>query len=819
LKFFKRLIIVFIALGILGVTAVAGLYFYLKPELPSVATLRDVQLQTPMQVFTKDGELISQFGEKRRIPVALEDVPQDMVDAFLATEDSRFYQHFGVDPIGVMRAFWVLLTTGDIKEGASTITMQLARNFFLSFDRAWMRKIKETFIALHIEQLLDKDEILELYLNKITFGHRAHGIGAAAQVYYGKSLEQLTLAQIATIAGLPKAPSNLNPISHPEASKARRRVVLLRMLDENKITRSEFEQAASAPVTARRHGAEVTVDAPYLAEMVRQEMIDRYGEEKAYNAGYNVYTTVNSRIQLAARQAVWDNLHAYDERHGYRGPISILWSAEKNESPSSAEQISAYLEQLKSIGMVTPAVVTEVAEQSATLEVKGHGAITLPWEGMHWAREYINEEKQGPAPETTKDIMRAGHVVWLRRAGEENNWRLAQLPEPSSAIASLQPDDGAVAAVVGGYSFTLSQYNRALQAERQVGSNIKPLIYSAAFEEGLTLATLVNDAPINQWNPGSGIAWRPKNSPDVYEGPIRLRKGLAKSKNVVSVRLLREVGVEKTADHIAKFGLDRSDVPENESISLGSLSMTPMQVARSYAVFANGGYLVEPYVIERIEQGNGEVIFEANPKRACTDCDNPAPQIISEQNAFLVAQAMNSAVWGGGSWAHDTGWNGTSWRIQRSKPIINEVGRAIAGKTGTTNDVRDTWFSGFTSGLVTTTWVGFDDVSRQLGRTTMHPLLDSKQQSISGGEAGAKTALPGWILFMEEAVSAYPSDNLMIPPGVVNVRIDLETGKLSHRTDYTTRFEYFISGTEPKEYIDRSESNGNIFDDDGDGLF
>ncbi|MGM0526021.1 MAG: penicillin-binding protein 1A [Pseudomonadota bacterium] len=819
MKFFKRLIIVFIALGILGVTAVAGLYFYLKPELPSVATLRDVELQTPMQVFTKDGELISQFGEKRRIPVALENVPQDMVDAFLATEDSRFYQHFGVDPIGVMRAFWVLLTTGDIKEGASTITMQLARNFFLSFDRAWMRKIKETFIALHIEQLLDKDEILELYLNKIAFGHRAHGIGAAAQVYYGKSLEQLTLAQIATIAGLPKAPSNLNPISHPEASKARRRVVLLRMLDENKITRSEFEQAASAPVTARRHGAEVTVDAPYLAEMVRQEMIDRYGEEKAYNAGYNVYTTVNSSIQLAARQAVWDNLHAYDERHGYRGPISILWSEEKNESPSSSEEISTYLEQLKNIGTVTPAVVTEVAEQSATLEVKGHGSITLPWESMHWAREYINEEKQGPPPEVAEDIMQAGHVVWLRQAGEEQSWRLAQLPEPSSAIASLQPNDGAVAAVVGGYSFTLSQYNRALQAERQVGSNIKPLIYSAAFAEDLTLATLVNDAPINQWNPGSGIAWRPKNSPDVYEGPIRLRKALAKSKNVVSVRLLREVGVEKTADHIAKFGLDRGDVPANESISLGSLSMTPMQVARSYAVFANGGYLVEPYVIERIEQGNGEVIFEADPKRACADCDNPAPQIISEQNSFLVAQAMNSAVWGGGSWAHDTGWNGTSWRIQRSKPIINEVGRAIAGKTGTTNDVRDTWFSGFTSGLVTTSWVGFDDVSRQLGKTTMHPLLDSKQQSISGGEAGAKTALPGWILFMEEAVSAYPSDNLMIPPGVVNVRIDLETGKLSHRTDHTTRFEYFISGTEPTEYIDRSESNDNIFDDDEDGLF
>lgn len=823
MKFFKRFIVIVTILGLLGLGAIGALYLYVKPELPSVATLRDVELQTPMQVFTQDGHMISQFGEKRRIPVKLEDVPQQMVDAFLATEDSRFYQHFGVDPIGVMRAFWVLVTTGDIKEGASTITMQLARNFFLSFDRAWMRKIKETFIALHIEQLLDKDEILELYLNKITFGHRAHGVGAAAQVYYGKSLNELTLAQIATIAGLPKAPSNLNPISHPEASKARRRVVLLRMLDENKITKQQFEEAANAPVTARRHGAEVTVSAPYLAEMVRQKMVARFGEEQAYNGGYNVYTTVKSDVQRAAKQAIWENLHAYDERHGYRGPAGILWSPENGETTPTTDEIKAYLERLDAIGAVVPAVVLSVSDKTASVMVKGEGTMVLPWQSMHWAREYLNEERQGPPPESASDIMRAGHVIWLRQVAEtsvdNSHWRLAQIPEPSSAIASLNPENGAVAAVVGGYSFALSQYNRALQAARQVGSNIKPLIYSAAFEKGLTLATLVNDAPITQWNPGSGIAWRPKNSPDVYEGPIRLRKALAKSKNVVSVRLIREVGVEQTADHIAKFGLDRSAIPENESISLGSLSMTPMQVARAYAVFANGGFLIDPFVIERIEDRDGKVIFQAQPKMACVACDNPAARIISEQNAFLVAQAMNSAVWGGGSWAHGTGWNGTSWRIQRSEPIVNHVGRSIAGKTGTTNDVRDTWFSGFTTGLVTTTWVGFDDVSRQLGRTTMNPLLDSNQQAISGGEAGAKTALPGWILFMEKAIPAYPADNMMIPPGVVNVRIDLETGKLSHLTDHTTRFEYFINGTEPTEYADSKETKGNLFDDEDGGLF
>jgi penicillin-binding protein 1A len=801
---------------VLGGATVGGLYLYVKPELPSVETLRDVRWQTPMQVFTADGHLVSQFGEKRRIPIKLEDVPQPLIDAFLATEDSRFYEHFGVDPIGVMRAFSVLITTGEVQQGASTITMQLARNFFLTFERALMRKIKESFIAVHIEQQLSKDEILELYLNKITFGHRAHGIGAAAQVYYGKELHELTLAQMATLAGLPKAPSNLNPISNPQASKERRRVVLLRMLDENKITRTQFDEAANAPVTARRHGAEVTVSAPYLAEMVRQEMVDRFGEEEAYTGGYNVYTTVKSDVQLAARQAVWDNLHSYDERHGYRGPISILWSEEEGQEALPQEEIEQYLEQLKRIGDVTPAVVTGVEEQTATVMVKGAGAVTLPWESMHWAREYLNEERQGEPPETASDIMQPGHVIWLRTVNEQ--WRLAQIPEPSSAIASLRPDDGAAAAVVGGYSFTLSQYNRALQAERQVGSNIKPLIYSAAFEEGLTLATLVNDAPINQWNPGSGIAWRPKNSPEVYEGPIRLRKGLAKSKNVVSVRLIREVGVEKVADHIAKFGLKRDTIPENESLSLGSLSMTPMEVARAYAVFANGGFLVEPYFIDRIEDMDGNTVYKADPVRACYDCEKPAPQVISEQNAFLVEQAMNSAVWGGGSWPNGTGWNGTSWRIQRSKPITQEVGRNIAGKTGTTNDVRDTWFSGFTSGLVTTTWVGFDDVSRKLGRTSKHPDVDSSQQAITGGEAGAKTALPGWILFMEKAIPEYPAREFSIPPGVVNVRIDLETGKLSRKNDYTSRFEYFIRGTEPTEYVRGDSNNDDIFEDEG-GLF
>lgn len=825
MKFLKGMVIAGVVMLVLGLTTVVGLYFYVKPDLPSVETLRDVHLQTPMQVYSKDGQLISQFGEKRRIPVKLEDIPQNLRDAIIATEDTRFYEHFGVDPIGVARAFGNLLVTGHISQGASTITMQLARNFFLSFDQVWMRKIKEAFIAVHIEQLLTKDEILTLYLNKIAFGNRAYGVGAAAQVYYGKPLKDLTLAQLATIAGLPKAPSTLNPIADPAASKARRRVVLLRMLDEKKITRAEFDEAAAAPVTARYHGAEVTMSAPYLAEMVRQAMVDKFGEDEAYSGGYKVYTTVDSHDQAAAQQAVWTNLHDYDERHGYRGPVATLWGPE--EQPWSQQAINQYLAKQKAYGAVMPAVVVAVAQQTATVQLPQNQEITLNWRGMRWARPYINEDRQGPAPETASDILHPGEQIYLRQvAGADGTaqWRLAQIPEPSSALVSLHPNDGAVAAVVGGYSFSLSQYNRAIQAERQVGSNIKPLLYSAAFDNGFTLATLVNDAPINQWNPGSGIAWRPKNSPDVYEGPIRLRKALAKSKNVVSVRLIRAIGVDVVADRIADFGIPRERVPENESLSLGSISMTPMEVARAYTAIANGGHLIDPYFIDHVEDAEGNIVVQTQPSFACTACvadDAPyerplkqAPQVISEQTAFLVAQAMKSTVWGGGSWAHKTGWNGTAWRIQRSDPITDKAGREIMGKTGTTNDVKDTWFSGFVSGLVTTTWVGFDDVSRQLGRTTMNSNLDRSEQAITGSEAGAKTALPGWILYMEEAVQHVETNAIPVPPGVVSVRIDLTSGKLSRRNDYTSRFEFFKAGTQPTEYADSGEDTV-IYDEQG----
>lgn len=853
MKFIKYLLLTMVVLFLLGVGSVVALYYYVKPELPSVQTLRDVRLQIPMQVFTADGKLISQFGEQRRTPKTLDEIPQQLIDAILATEDSRFYDHHGVDPIGVGRAFMVILTTGEIREGASTITMQLARNFFLTRERVWMRKIKEAFIAIHIEQLLTKDEILELYLNKLALGQRAYGVGAAAEVYYGRDLNELTLAEIATISGLPQGPSILNPISNPRASVERRRIVLRRMLDEGFISDEEYQSAYDAPVTASLHGATIEVSAPYLAEMVRHEMVERYGAETAYTNGFRVYTTVHSEHQLAAEKALRENLHAYDERHGYRGPTNRLWgelaTGELNSASEEARsallnpetmaipeargqepwdhaEINEYLNRQPVYGPLRPAVVTRVEEREATIIARGGEEVILPWVAMDWARPYINERSQGTVPQRASDILTAGDHIWVRRENGDPDFKLAQIPGPSSATVALHPQSGAVAAIVGGYSFQMSQYNRATQAERQVGSTIKPFIYAAALEDGYTLATIMNDAPITQWNPGSGSAWRPRNSPEVYDGPIRLRKALARSKNVVSVRLIRSVGVDRTAEFMERFGFESADIPRNESLSLGSASFTPMELTRGFAVFANGGYLVDPHFIARIETLEGDVIEVAQPTYTCADCmlrelyddwwehELPqAPRVLSEQTAFLISDALTSAVWGGGSWPNQTGWNGTAWRAQSLR------NRNIAGKTGTTNDVRDTWFVGFSTGIVATTWIGFDNMEQTLGSVSLNSNLGRDRQPIVGSEAGATTALPGWINFMNEVIDDFSTEPFQLPINITSVRIDDASGRLSNQSGYTSLFEYFVSGTEPTEFADEEDNSPRLFEDNDDELF
>lgn len=881
MKYIKVFLIVVLLGTTLGVASVLGMYFYLKDDLPSVDVLRDVELQTPMRVFTQDGQLISQYGVKRRIPVTLDEVPEHLIQAIIATEDSRFYDHAGVDPIGVGRAVISLISTGEKRQGASTLTMQLARGFFLNRRKEWSRKIKEVFIALKMEQELSKDEILELYLNKVELGHRSFGVGAAAQVYYGKDLKDLNLAQFATLAGLPQAPSALNPISQPERSKERRRIVLLRMLDEGYISTEEFQEAANAEVSARRHGAEIALDAPYLADIIYNEMVEIYGKEIAETSGFNVYATAHSHYQEAAQRAVIQNLHDYDERHGFRGPLAVLWKPLNEEvlekfgfeqplSQSEAstireeygefatlqrEQILEQLQSFSEIGYLKPAVVMSVDEQNASV-LDRHGEIVLlDWNGLDWARDYISDSAQGNEPQVASDILHAGMVVYIRQRFDDEQWQLSQMPDASGAFVALNPMNGAVEAVVGGYDFYESQFNRATQAKRQVGSNIKPFIYSAALDSGYTLASIINDAPINQWDASSGVAWRPQNSPAVYDGPILMRKALGKSKNVVSVRLLRGVGLDKTREYLTKFGFLRDEIPRDETMSLGSGSHTPLEVATGLAIIANGGFAVRPHFIERIENSNGAIIWQAEPLYACDPCvedsglENPkaetadalqdntneeldieallaaefgrgdqsvdedeiimtqkrsAPRVISEQTAFLVSEMMSTAVRANGSWNTQSYWLGTGWRARN---LLERTD--IGGKTGTTNDSRDAWFSGFAPGLVATSWTGFDNPARELGRATRNQNLINKNperfnwmgNALIGAEDGAKAAQPAWIRFMRDVLVDVPQQVKRIPEGIVRVRIDRASGKLTDKTDASSMFEYFVKGTEPTSYV------------------
>ncbi|MBW8184485.1 penicillin-binding protein 1A [Shewanella nanhaiensis] len=841
MKWFKRIIIALFSLALLGIAAIAAAYFYVLPELPDVNTLKTVKLQTPLRVYSSDGKLISQFGEKRRIPVAFDDVPPQLINAVLDTEDARFFEHHGIDPIGITRAAFILLTTGKKSQGASTITQQVARGFFLTREKTYIRKIKEIFLAIKIEKALSKEEILELYLNRSFLGNRAYGVGAAAQVYYGKELEQLTLPEMAMIAGLPQAPSAANPIRNPERATNRRNWVLSRMLEKNNITQAQYTEATQAPITAKYHGAEINLYAPYISEMARDYLVDKFGEEEAYTGGYNIYTSIDSRLQIYAQEALRDNVYAYDERHGYRGRTKVLWT----DTPLDTDSIIAKLKKTNAFQGMVPAAVLSVEELSAQLLTSEGEEIKIEWPGLNWARKFITNKRQGKAPKTATQILTPGEQVWVRNNGEF--WQLSQIPKVSSAIVSLDPHDGAIRTLVGGFSFHTSQYNRVTQAKRQLGSNIKPFIYTAAIEKGYTLATLINNAPINKPDTRQGTAWRPKNSPDRYTGPTRLKMGLAQSINVMAVRAIRYASLDTAIETLIRFGFDPADLPKNESVALGSPSVTPLQVVTAFSVFANGGYKVEPYFIERIEDAYGDVIEESNPTLACTPtpvvaiedtsevdpfasmadelqaepatpqdptslCGNSdsryAPQIISEQTAFLITDALKSVIWGGGNWSKGTGWNGTAWRASR---VVKR--HDIAGKTGTTNESRDTWFSGFNPSLATTVWVGFDDHSQELGRTSWN--ANGAKDQISAAEAGAKTAGPAWNEFMKNALAGQPELPSSPPDGIVSVRIDLATGKLSRKTDHTSKFEYFISGTEPTEFAPQAEEESNdIFIDE-----
>lgn len=843
MKFVKYLFIIAICCFFLGIGAIFGLYKYLEPELPDVSTLKEVRLQTPMQVFSADGELIAQFGEKRRIPLTLEQIPPQLIHAFIATEDSRFYEHHGIDPIGIIRAAVVAVNAGSAKQGASTITQQLARNFFLSPEKTVIRKAKEAFLAIRIEKSMTKDEILELYLNKIYLGYRAYGVGSAAHVYFGKEVGQLTLSEMAMIAGLPKAPSTYNPLYSHDRALTRRNTVLYRMLEEKYITQQEYMDAKNSPLIANYHEPEIAFAAPYLAEMVRQDMMERYGEN-AYTDGYKVYTTITKNLQVAATDAVRNNIIQYDIRHGYHGPSSVLWKA--SETPWDKQQIVDSLKAIPSYGPLTPAVVTQTEAQQATLMLADGQPLVLPFSAMRWARPFLNDRAMGPSPKKVTDVVQVGQQIWIRK-NNDDAWVLSQVPNVNSALISLDPYDGAVKALVGGFDYNHSKFNRVTQAVRQAGSNIKPFVYTAALDRGLTLSTLLTDLPISL-SVGGGKIWSPKNSPPRYDGPLRLRVGLGLSKNVMIVRAMRAVGVDYVADYLQRFGFPAQNISRTESLALGAASFTPMQVARAYAVFANGGYLIDPYFISKIENDSGLVVYEAKPKVACGfDCDIPvvfgdteksqalisntidlstqtdeaaatAPQSTdpsddgSDEVDPLTESAVNSIVpvpnlekidpnkvpvkdespyaphvisselaflMQDALKSNVAGEPGGGWNGTGWRAARDLKRNDIGGKTGTTNGSKDAWFSGFGPSTVTSVWIGFDDHRRGLGR----------------GEAGAQSAQPAWIDFMKVALNGLPVQQTPKPKGIISVMIDMYSGQLA--SGGRSKSEFFIKGTEP----------------------
>jgi penicillin-binding protein 1A len=759
-----------------GALVLVGGYLHLAPQLPSVDALRDVQLQVPLRVYTRDGALIQEFGEKRRSPARIAEVPDLMVKAFLAAEDDRFFEHPGVDYQGLVRAAVNLIKTGEKAQGGSTITMQVARNFFLSREKTYLRKLSEILLSFKIEHELSKPEILELYLNKIYLGNRAYGVGAAAQVYYGKELYDLTLAEMAMIAGLPKAPSVSNPIASPARAMGRRNYVLGRMQAVGYIDAEQHRAALAEPDSARLHALAIEVEAPHVAEMVRTEMMRRFGEE-AYTGGYRVYTTLEARLQRTATAALRTALLEYDRRHGYRGAERRVDLAAHPDS-AAWERLLA----VPAVGQLVPALVLEVGEQSVTAMRRGGELVELDWAALSWARPYIDENRRGPAPKTAADILSRGDLIRLQ-ALPEGGWRLAQVPAVEGALVALAPRDGAALALVGGFDFAASKFNRVLQAQRQPGSAFKPFVYSAALDKGYTTASLINDAPVVFDDPHLESTWRPGNYSGRFYGPTRLREALVQSRNLVSIRLLQAIEIPYAVRYAARFGFVPRSLPSNLTLALGSGTTTPLEMVTGYAVFANGGHLVTPYYLERIEDASGRLLYRAEPAVVCEACDGDvqqvadapegppapprqlAPRVISAQNAFLMTSMMRDVI--------QRGTGRGALRLGRQD---------IAGKTGTTNDLRDAWFCGYHEEVVAAAWVGFDRV---------HPLGD--------GETGGRAALPMWVDFMRAALEGVPQRPAEQPPGLITVRLDPESGLLAGADVPNAIFETFLAGSAPTQ--------------------
>jgi penicillin-binding protein 1A len=774
LRHIKQLFAFFFIAFIMAILAAASIYYVLAPQLAPAETLKETQLQVPLRVYSAEGLLLAEFGDKRRIPVKHPDIPTQLIYAFLASEDDRFFEHPGVDYQGLLRAAYSLIATGQKAQGGSTITMQLARNFFLSSEKTYLRKLNEIILALQIERVLTKEEIITLYLNKIYLGKRAYGIGAAAKVYYGKSLEELTLPEMAMIAGLPKAPSSYNPIANPERAEQRRNYVLRRMSEVGYITEQAYVDAVQIPITARYHSREIEVYAPYVAEIIRTELTEQYGDD-VYNMGLSVYTTIQAQHQQAANNALQSALLSYDKRHGYRGPIQHLDLPDE----LTTKNVEQLLSETSSIGPLHPSLVVKTQKDVASIYIKDKGLTDISIKELSWARKQLNTNAMGKKPSKIEDVLTEGDIVRLYQ-DKSGQWQLAQLPEVEGALIAVSPINGAITALNGGFEYYNSKFNRVTQSRRQPGSGFKPFIYSAALEKGYTPATIINDAPVVLDEPGFDNVWRPSNYSGKFFGPTRLRVALTHSRNLVSIRLLRDISPAYAIDYASRFGFDTDQMPRNLSLALGSGSAAPWDMARAYASLANGGYHVEPFLIQHIEDVDGNILMQTAPATVCDNCItnstaatdelapnlNSAERIMTPQNAYIMNSLLRDVVrYGTGRKAMKIGRND------------------LAGKTGTTNDQVDAWFNGFTPKLVAISWVGFDS-PRSLGRY----------------ETGGKAALPMWIDFMQHVLKDVPEEPLEQPIDMVTVMIDRETGLLARPDSTDTVSETFRSEYAPTQY-------------------
>lgn len=795
----------FVAITLGGVVGLAFLatYYYLKPTLPDVAQLRQLQLQMPLRVYSRDGRLIGQIGEQRRLPVTYREVPEVVVQAFLAAEDDRFFEHPGVDWMGMTRALFVSAASMEARQGGSTLTQQLVRTTLITKERTLRRKLREIFLSLTLEHELAKEEILELYLNTVFLGQRAYGVAAAAETYFGKRLADLSIAEAALLAGLPQAPSRYNPAASREQAERRRAYVLRRMREVGFITDAAHRAALEEPITGELHGPRVEVDAPYVAELVRQALFEEYGG-RIYTDGMRVIATVDSRLQRAADIALRSAVLEYDRRHGYRGPV------ERVELPpvESPELVETVLGRHGAVGVLLPALVLTADARAARVVTRSRGEYSLPFEGMTWARSALATGGVGPAPRRPADVVRRGDVVYILPNGPATAF-LAQVPDAQGALVSLDPQDGAIVAMTGGFDFYTAKFNRATQARRQPGSAFKPFIYSAALESGYTPASIILDAPVvyEAAEDTDEKDWRPVNVDSRFYGPTRLRDALARSRNLVSIRLMRAMGIDYTRQYVSRFGFPADHVPADLTTALGTAQLTPLEVAAGFAVFANGGFRVRPYLIERVEDARGEVLMQANPRLACPECGEAAGQaapgvltgytatvrtmvpgdgrgvttagevggfldappeqraaaVISQANAFIISDMLRDVI-----------------RVGTGRRALS-LGRGdLSGKTGTTNDKRDAWFSGFNADLVATVWVGFD-----------------QERSLGALEEGGRTALPMWVHYMREALRDRPEHRLPMPEGVVTARVSSTTGEPAPPDDPDAVFEYFLAGHAP----------------------